>query len=247
MLFIRKNFRLFLSLLFLLSFQSLHAEKVKTSPQRIYLATYPRSGNHWVRWLIEEATLIATGSVYTISEPIGKRYTKDKTLLKGNPWVDWQNPSFNNHFSLLKTHYPFLKYPMPRNFAHCDLVIRLIRNPIDSLSSHAKREKIPKKKLSNGYIKDHLRAWSDFHTYWDKQPNVLTIRYEDLLIEPEKNLELILNALEFKYSQSDIKRAVAAFPPRGKHLKHLDNYTMRNLAFIQERLIHRLEKYNYSF
>src|SRR5690348_10906431 len=32
--------------------------------KRVYLATYPRSGNHWVRYLIEEITHIATSSVY---------------------------------------------------------------------------------------------------------------------------------------------------------------------------------------
>ena len=32
--------------------------------KRAYLVTFPRSGNHWMRYLIEEATQIATGSVY---------------------------------------------------------------------------------------------------------------------------------------------------------------------------------------
>lgn len=32
--------------------------------RRAYLATYPRSGNHWTRYLIEEASGIATSSIY---------------------------------------------------------------------------------------------------------------------------------------------------------------------------------------
>ncbi len=33
-------------------------------PNCIYLATFPRSGNHWVRYMLEELTGKVTGSVY---------------------------------------------------------------------------------------------------------------------------------------------------------------------------------------
>src|SRR4051812_11514770 len=37
---------------------------------RVYLATYPRSGNHWIRYLVEEASHIATSSVYRDPDPL---------------------------------------------------------------------------------------------------------------------------------------------------------------------------------
>src|SRR5690349_14416639 len=39
-------------------------ESVASEWKRVYLATYPKSGNHWMRFLIEEVTGVATGSVY---------------------------------------------------------------------------------------------------------------------------------------------------------------------------------------
>ncbi len=47
----------------------LKVKKEKKWQNRVYLATYPRSGNHWMRYLIEEATHIATSSCYQDPDP----------------------------------------------------------------------------------------------------------------------------------------------------------------------------------
>src|SRR5947209_1600022 len=44
-------------------------EVARNWTSRVYLATYPRSGNHWMRYLIEEATGIATGSTNCDGDP----------------------------------------------------------------------------------------------------------------------------------------------------------------------------------
>lgn len=58
-----------LFILFKITF--IHAEEVQTKnwQHRVYLASYPRSGNHWLRYLIEEAKGIATSSVYQDPDP----------------------------------------------------------------------------------------------------------------------------------------------------------------------------------
>jgi hypothetical protein len=51
--------------IFILALTSLHIHAAGMETwNRVYLVSHPRSGNHWVRFLIEEATHIATSSIY---------------------------------------------------------------------------------------------------------------------------------------------------------------------------------------
>ncbi len=96
---------------------------------KVYLVSFPRSGNHWVRFLVEEATHIATSSVYRDSDfphlqnifPWGG-YCTDHGYDGLCRYPTKEDPV------LLKTHYPFFsKIVDPnRKYAIC-----LIRHPID--------------------------------------------------------------------------------------------------------------------
>jgi len=80
---------------------------------KVYLASFPRSGNHWVRFLVEEATHIATSSVY-----------RDKDFLHLPEKFPWDGYCTDHGYNglcryptkedpvLLKTHYPCLKKPI---------------------------------------------------------------------------------------------------------------------------------------
>src|SRR5437868_3632292 len=73
----------------------------------VYLASFPRSGNHWVRFLVEEATHIATSSVYRDQD-----FPHLKNIF---PWGGYStDQGYDGHCRyptnddpvLLKTHYP---------------------------------------------------------------------------------------------------------------------------------------------
>src|SRR6185437_16726911 len=77
---------------------------------RVYLASFPRSGNHWVRFLVEEATHITTSSVYR--DP---NFPHLPTVFPWGGYVVDQGYKGNCRFPttndpiLIKTHYPFLQ------------------------------------------------------------------------------------------------------------------------------------------
>jgi hypothetical protein len=76
---------------------------------RVYLVSFPRSGNHWVRFLVEEATHITTSSIYRDSDfphlptrfPSGG-YSVDHGYQGNCRFPEPKDPV------LIKTHYPFL-------------------------------------------------------------------------------------------------------------------------------------------
>src|SRR5690348_17766666 len=77
--------------------------------KRVYLATYPRSGNHWVRYLIEDVTGLATSSVYVDGD------VERSHLGKAFPWGGYAPPfGYEGKCKypkpedsvVVKTHYP---------------------------------------------------------------------------------------------------------------------------------------------
>ena len=211
----------------------------------IYLASFPRSGNHWVRFLVEEATHIATSSVYR---------DRDFPHLKNIfPWGGYcTDHGYEGHCRyptkddpvLLKTHYPFfLKRinPDPK-FAIC-----LIRHPIDAFWSFyiykggKEGTKIGKKQLM-----EYIQLWRTFYEFWERQPGILFIRYEDLQENTPFYLSCILQSAGFTFNQTDIERAVAKYSPQGKSLKHLSCYDNEAIELIKENLSDILTRFNYD-
>lgn len=221
---------------------------------RIYLASYPRSGNHWVRCLIEEASHIATSTVYFVPEP--------SNLHLQNPFP-WGGYCFNHGYDgncrypqpgeavVIKTHYPSLRSTKFDN-KRSSLTIRIIRHPIDSIYSYfvfnsrfTYDRPIPQH-IPVHALQQYIRAWHQFQHYWDQQPNVLSFRYEDLCTNPSFFLKAIIQAIGYEASEADIQRAIAKYPPEGKFLKHLSHYSQKDLYMIDKRLGKLMAKYGYD-
>lgn len=103
--------------------------------ERVYLASFPRSGNHWVRFLVEEASHIVTSSVYKDSD-----YPHLSRVFPWGGYCTDHGYAGNCRYPkaseavLLKTHYP--------HFSKSKLLeptravkICLIRHPLDALYS----------------------------------------------------------------------------------------------------------------
>lgn len=215
----------------------------------VNLASYPRSGNHWVRYLVEEATRIATSSIYTDGHSDGDIRHLEAIF----PWGGYcanQGYEGNSRYPteddpvLLKTHYPLFAIkaePDPER------TICLIRHPIDSfwsyylLSGGDNDNKIDKV-IAQSYIEE----WRFFYEYWEKQPNVLFIRYEDLLKNTELSLSNILHAAGYVFTEMDVKRAVDKYGPLGNPLKHIEHYDAEAVELIKTELRDHLVRFNYE-
>ncbi len=242
------NYRSFTIIALIVSFFSIPRISADEEWERVLLATYARSGNHWMRNLIDEATHIMTGSVYEDDDPPHSS--------EPEPWGGFlpikckqgcHNP-LPGEIVVIKTHFPasyeqiYDRWPYKR-------VVRIVRHPIDTFYSFyvylnhndAPDTKIPRKKL-NYYIS----SWEKFQYYWDAEPDILTIRYEDLYNNPKYYLELVLDYIGYKVSKKDIDRAVKKYPPQGGLLKHIHHYTADDLNLIQLNLGHVMERFGYE-
>lgn len=216
-------------------------------PNCIYLATFPRSGNHWVRYMLEELTGKVTGSVYCdqdhpVHSPI--------ILPMGGYAPDFgyegcrEYPVFGEKF-ILKTHFPAMGEFQSGHIG----AIRVVRNPIDSFYSYA----IYEKKIQTGQyfpealLSGYLKKFQIFQEFWDQETNLLTVRYEDLLKNQKETLIRIAEFLEIEFSDADIERVIKKYPPFGEYLKHKDHFSKKSLNKIRVALRNFLAQYEYDF
>ncbi len=236
--------------------------------KRVFLASYSRSGNHWLRFLIEEATHIATSSVYRdIDFKDEGRTHMDKIF----PWGGYcaENGYEGNcrypdkdEVVVIKSHFPIFK-GKSKKFAQQPYLcaIRIVRHPIDSFYSHyasinkhalannkkgLSEEKMEKFIFSQHDLESYVESWREFQEHWNTQPSVVTIRYEDILREPHYYLKMILDLAKYEVTDEDITRAVAKYPPKGECMKHLNHYNQRGLQFIETELGSLMNQFNYT-
>lgn len=218
--------------------------------KRIYLSSYPQSGNHWVRHSVEDCCRIATSSVYRDFEPPGH-------MNRVFPWGgyccdhgyrgDCRYPN-KGEIVLLKTHYPYPGKNSPYDRQPNEMSIHIIRNPVDTF--YSRYVKLPKgpleSKIPSNRVRELVNSWRMYQNYWKKQKNTLTIRYEDLLQDPAEGVRKICHALQYEFSEEDIERAVAMNPPEGFEFKHLDKFRKKDLEYISKQLHDLLEEYGYT-
>lgn len=239
------------TVLFFIVFANFAYTDILDSPkvwQRVYLATYPRSGSHWIRGLIEEATHIATSSVYRDKEPMHLKiaFPWGGFAPKGGYEGNCRYADFGE-IVVIKTHFP-AKSKKTFDCQPAIKVIRIVRHPVDAFYSHFlhQKNKLPNDgKIPRWYVKKSVKKWQKFESYWNQQPNVLTLRYEDLLGNIHFYLREILNNIGYQFSEEDINRAVNKFPPQGSTLKHLQDYHEEELMYISKKLGLLMEKYDY--
>lgn len=218
--------------------------------RRVYLASYPRSGNHWVRYLVEESCHIATSSVYCDNDP--------PHLRKKFPWGGYccdhgyegqcRYPK-KNECVLVKTHFP----SQPTKYTPFDRLpyqktILLVRHPVDSFYSRYVRQSggRPLATVPTHKVREFIAAWKKFFAYWNRQKNVLLIRYEEMLNDPAPALRAILKALHYSFQEEDIERAILTFPPEGASLKHIDKFTQEDLQLIANELSLTMQQFGYT-
>lgn len=236
---------------------TLGLNEAKNWKNRIYLATYPRSGNHWIRYLIEEVTHIATSSVYRDKDP---NDSDPEHLPDIFPWGGYCSnhgykgncvyPS-NGETVVVKTHFPALGASLFDKLPY-NLTIRIIRHPVDSFYSfylwfQAFQHPLPPRRMiPRNDLLQFIQSWRQFQKYWDQADNVLTIRYEDLYNDPAYYLRLVMQATGYPFNQEDIERAIAKYPPMGGLLKYHQYFTREDLLIIQTELGDLMQQYGYE-
>lgn len=170
----------------------------------VALASFPGSGNTWLRYLLQQASGILTGSVY-----------KDYGLLKnGFPAED----VINGSVLIVKTHEWGSKAKKPFTKA-----VLLVRNPTSAILAEFNRQsgghigyaspskyKRNKGKYWEQFVIDKLRSWKSTNLDWlyNFTGPTHVIFYEQLVDNVEENLKSVLDFLEFPISETQFKCAI---------------------------------------
>lgn len=191
----------------------------------VWLASFPKSGNTWVRAMIS-SLIYSDNGVFNFEiikkiqqfpnkkhfEKFTDKYQNVQELKKF--WVAAQEQiNLDKKIKFLKTHHINCKideYPFTNknNTLATIYVVRDPRSLVESFSNYYKINKdaaiksITSKELVSGagFIKNKqnnvftiIGSWSDHYNSWTKaNANLLILRYEDLLIDPLKELNKII-------------------------------------------------------
>ncbi len=215
---------------------------------RVFLATYPRSGNHWSRYLLEEVTGVATGCVFRDGHPTHlpdafdwggyapqRGYTGKSSLPKQSDVV------------ILKTHYPasYVRHSIFDRQSTEQPTLVITRFPFDAMFSYFNHFSSSRRKNWDKFIHEEAVVWARYHDYWDEQSNVMVVRYEDLMTDTVSTLQQISEFYGIEASQEDFERAQKAYPSQGTIGKHLSKYSKQQIDFVLKTCGTQLERYGY--
>ena len=183
-------------------------KRFKADSQDIFLISYPRSGNTWVRVILAELLYGESGeSLKDLEYYIPDIHFKS---LRENV--------IDSKFHFIKSHNPYM---VERDFGKYKKVIYLIRDPRDIVLSHYRYLK------ARGYTDEFHQFVYDWvtgriwPTSWHSHINswtgpgienakieLLIMRYEDLLSDTYKNVKKIMEFAGFQTNSTAIKKAL---------------------------------------
>lgn len=220
---------------------SLQLQGMPSAPMLTALASFPGSGNTWLRYLLQQATGILTGSIY-----------KDYGLLKtGFPAENVCNSSV----LLVKTHEWGSKAWAPFSKA-----ILLVRDPEKAIIAEFNRQsgghigfaspdryKRTKGKYWQQFVSNKLKGWELMNLSWARNftGSIKVVFYDDLVHHTERELRSILDFLEFPVNEQLMRCAIMrkeGIFRRKKRLLSFDPYTdsMRAELLARRRIVYGL-------
>lgn len=152
----------------------------KHGPRRVALASFPRSGNTWVRHLLEESTGEKSGSIY-----------QDRIMPRGGEGVVVKTHGLDSHL-----------------FTHAVHLVRNPLDAIESYYQWTldRRDDTPE---WADFVDDNISYWFLHTRHWLRSPGHVTlIRYEDLIDDTAGHLEEICRWLGYDLPRERIAEAV---------------------------------------
>lgn len=211
---------------------------VPTSIRPVWIASYPRSGNTFLRIVLQNIFHLPTYSVYYVegqnfSDPSAEALEEAPVLPRN--WRELISSEPGATLTLIKTHDP------PPDDSPAIYLVRDGRAAIDSYFHYQRKFAFDKPSLTEviagacqfGAWSAHLRAWAPL-----SRPNTLFLRYEDLVNRP---MALIPSLSEFLQVQpaegqlptfEELKQRYPAFFRRGQNEDFLKAWTPGQAALF---------------
>lgn len=207
----------------------------------IWLASYPRSGNHWLRILIHQLYGLPTYTIYA-----GERTDIKAASLMGYPGGTAPVEQFrhDNAWRFIKTH---------ENPSDNEQAVYILRDGRDTLVSHARyaiaygvaRDKDGKptndfEAVLEGMI---LRgAWTEHVRAWTQRPQTVIVRFKDLIRTPVHTTMWIMQEIGYDGKRhnnrlpnfEELQRDEGTLFRRGKIGSYKDEMSPRLQALFYE-------------
>jgi Sulfotransferase domain len=169
----------------------------------VWLASYPRSGNTFLRILLNRAFAIKTLSLYDDRSDIGARPALSNVV--GHRAHGMHSKQFRQYASRSDKVFMVKTHEQPNDEAKAIYVVRDGRAAVISFF-HYCHYFFPNRPLLSDVItgKQWPGAWSSHVDAWvlSRRPNTLVIRFEDLIAENTLPLRRIANFLDLPEPQS---------------------------------------------
>eukprot|EP00056_Hartaetosiga_gracilis_P015096 m.241256 g.241256 ORF g.241256 m.241256 type:complete len:364 (-) comp19463_c0_seq1:1112-2203(-) len=186
---------------------SKNAPKDVNGIHRIALASIPRTGNGWIRGLIEGATGVASESIFK-EGPASHFNERSGGYGKRCGWLEdcsLVGHSVGIHPVVIKTHFPFTSHENSEELlkenkndvGDVSYIIAPARNPLDNYEAwdRYQTDRLDEKTWKHTTLKEFVRAWAEHHEYWyGLGVPMFVYRYEDLVDNPIAILKELLKA-----------------------------------------------------
>ncbi len=191
-----------------LSVSRLHATVVwlrhrKLAAGDVVVASYPRSGTTWLRFLLYEILSGQAAQFETVNKAIPE-------VGRGEP-----APFLRQGARLLATHEPYRK-----EYRRAIYLVRDVRDVLISLHAYQQWANIYSKDLGNfvfPFLEGNVNAYGPWHRHVDSWLNtkvalgekLIVVKFEDMLRDIEGTLSKVLRFLEIQVEPVSVQNAIA--------------------------------------
>jgi hypothetical protein len=206
----------------------------------VWIASYPRSGNTFLRILLQNFFRLPTYSVYNVEgqgfvDPSAA--TLETAPILPRNWRDLLTDQGGAETVLIKTH------DLPRDDKAAIYLVRDGRAAIDSYYHYHQKFAFEKPSLTETIAGAcQFGRWSDHYVAWQPQtrPNTLFLRYEDLVGQPEEIIPQIGEFLGQKPVDGrvpgfeELQQRFPVFFRRGRNDDFLRAWTPAQMSLFNE-------------
>ena len=207
----------------------------------IWLASYPRSGNTFVRTVLFHCFSLKTGSVYAEDFGGNKKLEEYVGHIEQNEDRSISFPEGN--LPIIKTH---------ASHKGDNSTIYVVRDGRAAAASfwHFTHPKVPMRSIIDGNHK--FGKWCDHLDFWQplSRPNTLLLRYEDILNDFDNSLKKISIFLDREILSNYLPSRNQIAHDDGKWVRKKTDWrevlTDENLERFNELNIHYLKQFDYK-
>jgi len=204
----------------------------------VWLASYPRSGNTFLRIILQKLFRLPTYSIYNVA---GQNFSDPSAEALGEAPVlpgDWEDRVSNDagsQLTLIKTHDP------PRDNAPAIYVVRDGRAAIDSYFHYHRKFAFEKPSLTEVIAGAcQFGGWGQHYVNWQPRTraHTLFLRYEDLVAQPAGIVHQIASFLaldpveDHLPSFEELQQRHPAFFRRGQNQDYLTRWTQDQMSLF---------------